>query len=62
MSLTVAVDENKIKIANSGALPRLVRLAMSEDMRVQRNATGALLNLTHAGAAPARRRAAAGSS
>jgi vacuolar protein 8 len=27
----------------------LTRLAKSKDMRVQRNATGALLNMTHSG-------------
>jgi len=46
---TNCLDENKIKVANSGILPRLIRLASSDDIRVQRNATGALLNLTHAG-------------
>ena len=40
-------DENKNKIAKSGALIPLTRLARSKDMRVQRNATGALLNMTH---------------
>jgi len=40
-------EENKAKIARSGALPPLTRLAKSKDMRVQRNATGALLNMTH---------------
>ncbi|CAG8559530.1 16511_t:CDS:2, partial [Gigaspora rosea] len=39
--------ENKSKIAKSGALVPLTRLARSKDMRVQRNATGALLNMTH---------------
>jgi vacuolar protein 8 len=42
-------DENKSKIARSGALVPLTRLARSKDMRVQRNATGALLNMTHSG-------------
>lgn len=42
-------EENKAKIARSGALPPLTRLAKSRDMRVQRNATGALLNMTHSG-------------
>ena len=32
----------------------LTRLAKSKDMRVQRNATGALLNMTHSGAQPCR--------
>lgn len=43
-------DDNKTKIAMSGALVPLTRLARSKDMRVQRNATGALLNMTHSGA------------
>lgn len=42
-------DDNKAKIAKSGALVPLTRLARSKDMRVQRNATGALLNMTHSG-------------
>lgn len=42
-------DENKTQIAKSGALVPLTRLAKSKDMRVQRNATGALLNMTHSG-------------
>lgn len=42
-------EENKAKIARSGALEPLTRLAKSRDMRVQRNATGALLNMTHSG-------------
>ena len=33
-------DDNKTKIAKSGALVPLTRLARSKDMRVQRNATG----------------------
>jgi len=40
-------EDNKAKIARSGALQPLTRLAKSKDMRVQRNATGALLNMTH---------------
>ena len=40
-------EENKAKIARSGALSPLTRLAKSKDARVQRNATGALLNMTH---------------
>ena len=44
-------DDNKTKIAKSGALVPLTRLARSKDMRVQRNATGALLNMTHSGTA-----------
>jgi vacuolar protein 8 len=42
-------EDNKAKIARSGALAPLTRLAKSKDMRVQRNATGALLNMTHSG-------------
>jgi len=42
-------EDNKAKIARSGALQPLTRLAKSKDMRVQRNATGALLNMTHSG-------------
>lgn len=44
-----SADDNKTKIAKSGALVPLTRLARSKDMRVQRNATGALLNMTHSG-------------
>jgi len=47
--LTCFQDDNKTKIAKSGALVPLTRLARSKDMRVQRNATGALLNMTHSG-------------
>ena len=47
--LTEELDDNKTKIAKSGALVPLTRLARSKDMRVQRNATGALLNMTHSG-------------
>lgn len=45
--LAFYLDDNKTKIAKSGALVPLTRLARSKDMRVQRNATGALLNMTH---------------
>lgn len=48
-SLILTIDDNKTKIAKSGALVPLTRLARSKDMRVQRNATGALLNMTHSG-------------
>ena len=48
-SLINILDDNKTKIAKSGALVPLTRLARSKDMRVQRNATGALLNMTHSG-------------
>lgn len=40
-------EDNKARIAKSGALAPLTKLAKSKDMRVQRNATGALLNMTH---------------
>lgn len=39
-------DENKTKIAKSGALVPLTRLARSKDMRVQRNATGENVHLS----------------
>lgn len=45
----LSIDDNKTKIARSGALVPLTRLARSKDVRVQRNATGALLNMTHSG-------------
>ena len=48
----ILLDDNKTKIAKSGALVPLTRLARSKDMRVQRNATGALLNMTHSGTFP----------
>jgi len=51
-SKMVSIDDNKTKIAKSGALVPLTRLARSKDMRVQRNATGALLNMTHSGTLP----------
>lgn len=49
ISRPASTDDNKTKIAKSGALVPLTRLARSKDMRVQRNATGALLNMTHSG-------------
>ena len=45
----LTTDENKNKIARSSALGPLTRLARAKDIRVQRNATGALLNMTHSG-------------
>lgn len=45
----VVIDDNKNKIARSGALVPLTNLARTKDLRVQRNATGALLNMTHSG-------------
>ena len=47
--ITLVVDDNKTKIAKSGDLVPLTRLARYKDLRVQRNATGALLNMTHSG-------------
>ncbi|KNZ62236.1 vacuolar protein 8 [Puccinia sorghi] len=47
LSPNVEVQCNAAKIAKSGALVPLTRLARSKDTRVQRNATGALLNMTH---------------
>lgn len=44
---SIILDDNKTKIAKSDALRLLVDLAKSKDQRVQRNATGALLNMTH---------------
>lgn len=43
-------DDNKTKIAKSGALVPLTRLARSKDMRVQRNATGQPLRFESPGA------------
>lgn len=48
-SICIYTEENKAKIAKSDALRLLVDLARSKDQRVQRNATGALLNMTHKG-------------
>ncbi|EEP80119.1 vacuolar protein 8 [Uncinocarpus reesii 1704] len=47
LAVNTTHEENKSKIAKSGALGPLTKLAKSKDMRVQRNATGALLNMTH---------------
>ncbi|KAJ8106857.1 hypothetical protein ONZ43_g6918 [Nemania bipapillata] len=47
LAVNTTHEDNKAKIARSGALGPLTRLAKSRDMRVQRNATGALLNMTH---------------
>jgi vacuolar protein 8 len=49
LKVLLMTDENKNKIARSTALGPLTRLARSKDIRVQRNATGALLNMTHSG-------------
>ena len=47
-NLATCVD-NKTEIASSDALDSLMKLAKSRDIRVQANATGALLNMTHTG-------------
>lgn len=40
-------DNNKEAIVHAGGVKPLLTLARSDDIRVKRNATGALLNLTH---------------
>ena len=42
-------EANKVEIVRQGAVGPLLGVARSHDPRVQRNATGALLNLTHIG-------------
>ncbi len=42
-------DKSKQEIVTLGGVTPLLDLARSRDLRVQRNATGALLNLTHLG-------------
>ena len=42
-------EENKRDIVLNGAIPPLLKLTLVADSRVQRNAAGALLNLTHIG-------------
>jgi len=39
----------KRQIATENGIPALLDLVQSKDLRVQRNAAGALLNLTHIG-------------
>lgn len=43
------LEANKVEIVREGAVPPLLRLSHSSDLKVQRNAAGALLNLTHIG-------------
>ena len=40
-------DKIKLEIVTAGGVAPLLKLARSRDIRVQRNATGALLNVTH---------------
>ena len=40
-------DKVKLEIVFAGGVAPLLKLARSRDIRVQRNATGALLNVTH---------------
>ncbi len=42
-------EVNKVQIVKEGAILPLLRLSHSLDPKVQRNAAGALLNLTHIG-------------
>ena len=42
-------EANKIEIVQQGAVASLLKLTRVHDPRVQRNAAGALLNLTHIG-------------
>ena len=48
----VLAEANKVEIVRQGAVGPLLGVARSHDPRVQRNATGALLNLTHIGKPP----------
>ena len=45
----LSTEENKIEIVQQGAVTSLLKLTRVHDPRVQRNAAGALLNLTHIG-------------
>ena len=45
----VFTEQNKIEIVKLGALQPLLRLTKTRDIRVKRNAAGALLNLSHVG-------------
>ncbi len=45
----MVVEANKVEIVREGAVPPLLSLSHSTDVKVQRNAAGALLNLTHVG-------------
>ena len=51
-SCFVLTEANKVEIVRQGAVGPLLGVARSHDPRVQRNATGALLNLTHIGKPP----------
>ena len=42
-------ETNKVEIVDYGAIGPLLALTRASDPRVQRNTTGALLNLTHIG-------------
>ena len=42
-------EVNKRNVVEHGALRPLLQLARSSDERVQRNAAGAILNITHIG-------------
>lgn len=46
---SLCAEANKIKIVQQGAVAALLKLTRVHDPRVQRNAAGALLNLTHIG-------------
>ena len=48
----LCTEANKVEIVRQGAVGPLLGVARSHDPRVQRNATGALLNLTHIGKSP----------
>ena len=48
----LCTEANKVEIVRQGAVGPLLGVARSHDPRVQRNATGALLNLTHIGKPP----------
>lgn len=45
----IGLEENKAEMVRQGAVEPLLNLTKSADGRVQRNAAGALLNLTHIG-------------
>ena len=47
--MLVCAEENKTEIVRLGALQPLIRLTKSRDIRVKRNSSGALLNLSHIG-------------
>ena len=46
----LVLHDTKIMIAEFGAPSHLMQLARSKDMRIQRNALGVLLRMTHSGA------------